>query len=64
MNQPEKDFAKKIIKYAMAAEKDSIVFYLGMKDLVPENMGKKKIDEIIREEMSHIRLLSKELSVI
>ena len=64
INQPEKDFAKKIIRYAMAAEKDSIVFYLGMKDLVPENMGKKKIDEIIREEMSHIRLLGKELSVI
>jgi rubrerythrin len=64
MNQPEKDFAKKFIRYAMAAEKDSIVFYLGMKDLVPENLGKDKIDQIIKEEMSHIRLLGKELSVI
>jgi len=63
-NQTEKDFVKKIIKYAMGAEKDSIVFYLGMKNLVPENLGKKKIDEIIREEMSHIRLLGKELAAL
>ncbi|MCJ7615251.1 MAG: ferritin family protein [Desulfobacterales bacterium] len=64
MNQAEKDFAKKIIKYAMAAEKDSIVFYLGMKDLVPENLGKDKIDQIIKEEMSHIRLLGKEQAAL
>jgi len=63
-NQTEKDFAKKIIKYAMGAEKDSIVFYLGMKELVPENLGKDKIDQIIKEEMSHIRLLGKELAKI
>lgn len=64
INQAEKDFAKKIINYAMGAEKNSIVFYLGMKDLVLETMGKKKIDEIIREEMSHIRFLGKELAKI
>ena len=43
------------------AEKDSIVFYLGMKEIVPENLGKTKIDQIIKEEMAHIKLLSKEL---
>lgn len=64
MNQTEKDFAKKIINYAMGAEKDSIVFYLGIKELVPENLGKDKIDQIIKEEMSHIRLLGKELAKI
>jgi rubrerythrin len=32
-----------------------------MKDLVPEQAGKKRIDDIIKEEMGHIRLLSKEL---
>ncbi|MCK5507113.1 MAG: ferritin family protein [Desulfobacterales bacterium] len=63
-NQPEKDFIKIILDYAIGAEKDSIVFYLGMKDLVPENLGKKKIAEIIKEEMSHIRLLGKELGAI
>lgn len=50
-----------ILKEAIGAEKDSIVFYLGMKDLVPENIGKSRIDAIIKEEMQHITLLSKEL---
>lgn len=44
-----------------ASLKDSIVFYLGMKEMVPENFGKAKIDAIIKEEMTHIKLLSKEL---
>jgi rubrerythrin len=52
---------KSILKEAIGAEKDSIVFYLGMKDLVPEQSGKKRLDDIIKEEMGHIRLLAKEL---
>ena len=52
---------KDILKEAILAEKDSIVFYLGMKEMVPENLGKAKIDAIIKEEMTHIKLLSKEL---
>ncbi len=50
-----------IFKEAILAEKDSIVFYLGMKEMVPENLGKTKIDAIIKEEMTHIKLLSKTL---
>ncbi|HPV42506.1 MAG TPA: ferritin family protein [Spirochaetota bacterium] len=50
-----------ILKAAIAAEKDSIVFYIGMKDLVPEKLGKDKIDGIINEEKKHIVMLSKEL---
>lgn len=53
-----------ILKEAIIAEKDSIVFYLGMKDMVPEGLGKDRIDAIIKEEMSHIRLLSHELAVL
>ncbi len=49
---------KWIIRAAIGIEKDSIVFYLGMKEFVPENLGKKKVDAIIKEEMNHIRLLS------
>ncbi len=51
-----------ILKDAITAEKDSIVFYLGMRDAVPENLGRSRLDGIIKEEMGHIRLLSKELS--
>jgi len=52
---------RETLKAAILAEKDSIVFYLGMKDLVPDKFGKDKLDEIIKEEMGHIRILSKEL---
>ena len=51
-----------ILKDAITAEKDSIVFYLGMRDAVPEKMGRNRLDDIIREEMGHIQLLSKELT--
>ena len=50
-----------ILKDAIQAEKDSIVFYLGMKEAVPEKFGQKHLDHIIKEEMSHIRLLSNKL---
>jgi len=52
---------KEILKSAIEAEKDSIVFYLGMKESVAEGLGKGRLDQIIKEEMGHIRLLSKEL---
>lgn len=50
-----------ILKDAITAEKDSIVFYLGMRDAVPAELGRERLDAIIKEEMGHIRLLSKEL---
>jgi rubrerythrin len=53
-----------ILKAAILAEKDSIVFYLGMKDLVPEGLGQSKLEDIIKEEMSHIKLLSRRLVTI
>jgi rubrerythrin len=52
---------EEILKAAIDAEEDSIVFYVGMKEVVPEGLGKKRIDEIIREEMGHIQLLSNNL---
>lgn len=52
---------EEILKAAITAEKDSIVFYLGMKYTVPERLGREKVDEIIAEEMRHITLLSEKL---
>jgi len=52
---------REIYKTAITAEKDSIVFYLGMKEVVPDHLGKDKLDGIIKEEMGHIKLLSKKL---
>ena len=53
-----------VFKSALAAEKDSIAFYLGMKDLVPTGTGKEKIEEIIKEEMRHIRILGERLAAL
>lgn len=53
---------KDILVSAIRAEQDSIIFYLGMKELVPDDMGKKRLDDIIKEEMSHIKMLSGKLS--
>jgi rubrerythrin len=53
---------KGIFKAALAAEKDSIAFYLGMKDLLPTGSGREKVEEIIREEMRHIRILGERLT--
>ncbi len=52
---------KGVLMSALGAEKDSIVFYLGMKDLVPDRLGKDKIDAIIDEEKKHIRVIGGEL---
>ena len=60
-DQPESSI-KGILTAAITAEKDSITFYLGMKELVPEKQGKAKLDEIIKEEMGHIKLLAGKLT--
>ncbi|MCK5162394.1 MAG: ferritin family protein [Desulfobacula sp.] len=59
--QPDNSF-KGILSTAIQAEKDSIAFYLGIKELVPAKFGQSKIEDIIKEEMSHIRLLADKLT--
>jgi len=50
-----------ILNMAIEAEKNSITFYVGMRDLVPDKRGKEKLGNIIKEEQSHIILLSRKL---
>lgn len=50
-----------ILKMAIQAEKDSIVFYIGLRDFVPAEAGKEKVDDIIDEERGHIVVLSRQL---
>jgi len=52
---------EEILKEAIIAEKDSIVFYLGMKELLPKSNAD-KIDLIIKEEMKHVTALSNKLA--
>ena len=57
-----KESVADILKTAIGLEKDSIVFYLGIQDLVAKTLGREKIGHIIREEMTHVTLLSAELA--
>ena len=57
----EEEQMKGALKAAIGLEKESIVFYQGMKEFVPEGLGKNRIDNIIKEEMKHIRILSNKL---
>jgi len=50
-----------VIRRAVEKEKDSIVFYHGLKEFVPAGADKEKIDDIIKEEMRHIVILDKSL---
>ncbi len=46
------------LNLAIAFEKDSVVFYTTMKKLVPEHLGKREIDTLIDEEISHLDILT------
>ncbi len=51
-----------VLTLAIGKEKDSIVFYLGIKDMNSTRLGKDRIDNIIKEEMRHVSQLSQELA--
>jgi rubrerythrin len=57
-----RDKAEDVLNLAIGMEKDSIAFYVGLKEGVSRKAGKDKIDAIIREEMSHIAILNKRLA--
>lgn len=53
-----------IIKTAIGLEHKSIVFYLGLRDMVPPKLGQDKIDAIIAEEKSHVVTLTERLRAV
>lgn len=53
-----------ILKIALQAEKNSIAFYVGIKDLVPDKAGKDKIQAIIIEEMAHVSTIGGKLQTL
>ncbi len=59
-----RESAADVLKVAIGLEKDSIIFYLGIQDLVGKVLGRDKIDHIIREEMTHVTILSAELAKV
>ena len=53
-----------VLRMTIGLEKDSIAFYVGLRESVSQKAGKDKIDMIIRQEYGHIVTLSKKLSEI
>ena len=53
--------AEDAVRLAIRFEKDSITFYLMMKDLTEEDKGKAFVDRILNEEKEHLKRLSREL---
>jgi rubrerythrin len=51
-----------VFQIAIRLETESIVFYLGIKDMVPEALGKDKVQDIIAEEQKHVVILSNALA--
>jgi rubrerythrin len=48
---------KEIIEIALNSEKESVVFYFGLKGFVPVKAGRDKVEAVIIEELGHITTL-------
>jgi len=59
-----KDTAEDVLKMAIGLEKDSIAFYVGLKEAVSRNAGKDKVEAIIKEEFGHIATLNEKLAAL
>jgi rubrerythrin len=57
-----KESLEKVLRYAIGLERDSIAFYVGLKQATPEQWGRDKIDWIIGEEIGHVNTLSARLA--
>ncbi len=56
--------AEDILRMAIGQEKDSIVFYTGLKEMISQTAGKERIEAIIKEEMGHIGFLNREIAAM
>jgi rubrerythrin len=59
-----KEKAEDLLEAAIGLERDSIDFYVGMKELVSSKAGKDKVEAIIKEEISHIAILRQKLEAL
>jgi rubrerythrin len=55
------DSLEELVKKAIQAEQKTVLFYVGISDRIPDDLGKDRVDVIISEEKSHITLLAEQL---
>jgi rubrerythrin len=53
-----------LLQVAVTREKDSVIFYLGLKNILENTDDRNIIDKIIEEEMDHITFLQKEINTV
>lgn len=59
-----KESAEDILRMAIGQEKDSIVFYTGLKEMISQTAGRERIEAIIKEEMGHIGFINREITAL
>lgn len=57
----ESTTTRDILTFALGRERDAIVFFVGLKELMPDGADRSRIDAIIGQEMSHVTLLTGKL---
>ncbi|MFC1640157.1 ferritin family protein [Gemmatimonadota bacterium] len=51
-----------VLEFALAREKESVVFYTSLDMVLPADLSGGKVHAIIKEEISHIRLITEKLA--
>ena len=59
-----KEPMEELFEIAIEAEKNSVLFYVGLKGMVAARAGRDKVEDIIREEVGHAAQLRRQLAVI
>lgn len=50
-----------VLRIAIDLERKSILFYLGLRDMVPARLGRDQVDAVIAEEKAHLATLASDL---
>jgi rubrerythrin len=59
-----KESPRELLEIAIGAEKNSIVYYVGLKEMVPTEAGRDRVQAIIREEVGHAADLRRQLAAL
>jgi len=59
-----KESMEELFEIAIEAEKNSVLFYVGLKGMVDARAGRDKVENIIREEVGHAAQLRRQLAAI
>jgi len=59
-----KESMQELFEVAIEAEKNSVLFYVGLKAMVSTRAGRDKVEAIIREEVGHAAQLRRQLAAI